>query len=498
MAGPATSLAWLIAGFCCAITALAYCEISAMLCTCGSTYAFSYHGLGEIFAVVAAWLITLEYGVSGAAVARSWGDKVAYWFMQNKWTDCTADNCFINKLAGTQINPAACLLSCLVVTVILSGVKIEKLAVNIMTTIKMLLVLFVTITGCFYFNSDNLTPFIPGPGEYPDGSTDHDSFMGGMSGILLGATSAFFGFIGFDEISCMTGEALRPKRDIPVVILLTIGTLIVLYFAISLVLVGMVPYDKIDQDEGFGSAFVYVGADWAMQITLVGEILFVLPTVVLVAYLPESRIIYSVSQDGHLPRILSRVKPDGTIFNAGLVSGVSMTVIATLVPFKNLNDLISGGILLSFIFTNSSLIMIRTKQQGRVPLLTMVISMLVACLIANKCDVKQTIPLVFLVIFCTIAIGSLCFMCFKYSFKSTLDTFKVPFVPVVPALAIAVNWFLLTQLSFLGMGLIFALVGLALICYFSYGYSRSANFDMITDHAQIDPEIVGEPQQKKF
>mmetsp|Transcript_34271 Transcript_34271/g.54904 ORF Transcript_34271/g.54904 Transcript_34271/m.54904 type:complete len:565 (-) Transcript_34271:1545-3239(-) len=490
MAGPATCISWLIAGLCCAVTALAYCELAAILQSPGSTYAFSYYGLGEIYAIISAYLLTLEYGVSGAAVARSWGDKLAFWINANGWMDCPNDNCWANSIGGTSINLGACFISLLMVILLSRGVKMEKNLINILVVIKVGLVFFVIIAGAVFAQGDNLTPFVPQPNTAHNGSTD-DSMTGGMNGILLGATSAFFGYIGFDEVACMSGEAKRPKRDVPLAIIATIVSITVLYVSASLVLTAMVPYDQIDQNEGFGSAFLYVGSNACMQITVIGEILVVLPTVVLVSYAPQARVLVSAALDGQVPGVFAKVNSKGTVVYSVWVSGILMTLIATFVPFANLNDLISGGILFSFILTNMSLTLTRTRQKGKLPLALMTISMGIVCFIINKADMTSTVSKVFVSIFGAASLGLLCYLMYKYDFNTDIDTFKVPGVPLVPAVAIFVNWFLLTQLSWLGLGLVAALIGFALVSYMFYGYRKSVDFETLEDAAQIESQICG-------
>mmetsp|Transcript_39309 Transcript_39309/g.63825 ORF Transcript_39309/g.63825 Transcript_39309/m.63825 type:complete len:552 (+) Transcript_39309:181-1836(+) len=476
MAGPATCISWLIAGVCSAITALAYCELAALLLSPGSTYAFSYYGLGEAFAMISAWLVSLEYGFSGAAVARSWGEKIGYWLDVNDFMDCPPDNCWIHAVGGSPFNPAATVISVGTTFLLARGVRLEKNLINILVTIKVLLVVFVIVVGAAYSKSDNLTPFVPQTNELHNGSSSND-FQGGISGILVGATTAFFGFVGFDEVACMTGEAKRPKRDVPAAILTTIVTICILYVAASLVLTGMVPYDKIDQSEGFGSAFMASGAKWAMQITLAGEILVVLPTIVLVSYAPQSRVMLAAALDGQLHPIFGRVNAKGTVVYSVWVSGAVFALIAAFVPFKNLNDLISGGILLSFILTNMSLLLSRSEQKGKPQLFIMVLAMGILCLLINKGDMHSTVSIVFAAIMGVIILFSFGHMWYTCSFSTQIDTFKVPAVPFVPAIAIFICWFLMTQLPWLGLIEIVGLVFIAIIAYFAYGFRHTLNFE---------------------
>jgi amino acid transporter len=483
LAGPATVLSWLIAGIVCALTALSYCELAALLRTPGSAYAFAYFGLGEIFATMAFFLLSLEYGVSGAAVARSWGDKVAFWATTNGWTTCEnpETDCWINAVGGSIFNPFALLISIVMVFVMFSGAKMEKGVINVLCSIKVLLVVFVIIVGAVYTDPSNLKPFIPPPNTAQNGEYLSD-FTGGINGVFVGATSAFFGLVGFDEVTCMTQEALRPKKDIPRAVLATIGTISIMYMAASLVLTGMVPYEKISTSEGFGSAFMAVGADWAMQITLAGEILVILPTVILVSYIPQARLMYATAMDGQLPSSFRRVTSKGTLVYATLFMGVICTLMAALIPFQYLNDLISAGVLLSFVFTNSSLILTRSKNKSSIPLLGFVLTSLLFCLILNKApSLSQPVVIACVTLSGLSSVAFFCVLACKYEFPVEHNSFAVPWVPLVPGLSIYANSFLLTQTSFVGLGSLILFVSIATIVYFLYGIRRTVDFDLVKE-----------------
>ncbi len=485
MAGPATALSWLIAGLCCAVTALSYCELAAVLRSPGSAYAFAYYGLGEAAAVIAAYLLALEYGISGAGVARSWSDKLAFWLNMNGWACPELDSCWVNAPGGSVFNPMAMVLSALMVGLILCGVEVSKRAVNVLVLIKLALVVFVIVVGAVYSSAENLTPFVPPPQTAHNGTFLED-FQGGMSGVLAGATAAFFGFIGFDEVTCMVAESHNPTRNVPLAVLITISTVTALYFAASLVLTGMVPYEQIDPNEGFGSAFVAVGASWAAQITVVGEVFAVLPTVVFVCFLPQSRIMYAAAKDGQLPRFFARLSAGGNLWWGSLFCGTVCTLVAAFVPFGDLWDLISGGILLSFIMTNCSLLLTRSKQTASKPVGLMTVLMGLLCFIINKADFELGAVKAVSLMCGLLAAITLLYMAVKHDFSSEIETFKVPLVPLVPSLAILVNWFLLAQLSWLGLALTLGLVVVALLTYLCYGASHAVDFNAIVEADQVE------------
>jgi len=345
--------------------------------------------------------------------------------------------------------------------------------VDVLVVLKVTLVLFVIIVGFINCDPANFTPLVPGPGE---GNPD---FVGGFNGILLGATLAFFGFIGFDEVTCMTAEAVRPKIDVPRALFGTIITISVLYMIASVSLVGMLPYYQIDVDEGFGSAFIQTENWWAMQVVMIGQILFVLPAVVLVSYLPQSRMQYSMALSGMLPPIFKKVNSKGTIFWGTLITGVFMTIIAAVVPFKNLNDLISGGILLSFILTNTSLVNIRSDQKATWHQAVYVLLMGIATCALNKIGDQAT----------SFGIGLSClglglvvlaYMYFQFTFSNySTETFVTPLVPIVPGIAIFANFYLFWQLSWLGIAQSAGMLLIALVTYFIWGFTHAGDFAVI-------------------
>ena len=184
----------------------------------------------------------------------------------------------------------------------LRGLSLGRITTNILVFLKVCLVLFVVLFGLAFADVDNLTPFIPSPCTYlrdfnkveetakrPIAKNASGEFIGGVQGVLTGASVTFFGFLGFDEVAGLSAEAINPKRDVPAAILSTVSIITVLYFLSSLVLASMLPYSSISADEAFGSAFLYVGQPWAMHLLVFGEIILVLPVVVLVSLIPQVR-----------------------------------------------------------------------------------------------------------------------------------------------------------------------------------------------------------------
>lgn len=185
--------------------------------------------------------------VSGAAVARSWGDKVVE-YMTDQLHFSSTDVQLLNP--GWGINPMAFLVSSFSVTLLLAGIKETKRVTNIMSAAKVLLVASMCIYGFFFFHKENWTPLIPF----------------GLPGTLRGSTSAFFGYVGYDEICCLAGEARNPRENLPKAILWVIAIVTILSMTASISLIGMQPFTNISDTSGFPSAFQWNGRVVAAQV----------------------------------------------------------------------------------------------------------------------------------------------------------------------------------------------------------------------------------------
>ena len=357
-AGRACGMSFAIAGAAATLSGACYAELSSRIPAAGSTYVYAYVCLGEWAATVAAACLTLEYGVAGAAVARTWGDKVLLMLLR---TTTSSDNHNDDDLQpsatmfswlwqpGGMINLPAGLISAMSTALLLSGVQESKTVLNWVTLFKMVVVLFMILGGFLLYNGTEIaatTPWAPWGG----------------TGVLRGATTSFFGYLGYDEICCVAGEAKHPARDLPRAVLGTLAIVTVCYILAAQALTGMLPYDQLSATAGFPDAFAVRGYAGMAALTAWGEILS-LPVVVLISLLAQPRLTLSMAVDGLLPhRWFASVDASGNLFQGTLVSGAAMTVIATTVPFTYLDDLISAGILLAFSMTNSCLVLLRCQS----------------------------------------------------------------------------------------------------------------------------------------
>ena len=502
-AGPATCLSWLIAGTAAALSGTCYAELAGRIPSDGSTYVYSFVSMGELPAVIAAACLTLEYVVSGAAVARSWGDKVVLWLRDDLLAGGDGDGSVSESSGGWVsyyldpgygINPMAFVVSAACVALLLDGVKESKAVTNVFTISKVCLVAFMTIGGFAMLRPSNLTPFIP------------PQF--GAAGVLRGATSSFFGFVGYDEVCCLAGEAVDPRRDMPRAVLLTILIVTVLYVLAALALTGMVPYTEISAASGFPEAFRYRGYGWAAQIAAAGEVL-TMPVVVLISLMAQPRLQFALAQDGLLPSLFREVDRTGNLRKGTMISGVTMTAVATFVPFEYLNDLISSGILVAFCMTDSALILLRMDSPDDHPRLLprTLFAFNVSCfasgaLLSGSGGYLGTpwrnafgAASVFVVAALVLRIARRCPLSSRFGGKAAetvgevgdhgcrcLTTeeeqeaerrseegyFRTPLVPYLPCLGTYVNWYLIAQLEARGMAMLAFYLGAAAGLYFFF------------------------------
>ena len=499
-AGPAVVLSWIIGGIVCAVSGISYAEMSSRLPSAGSTYAYTFHAMGELPACIVGGLLTLEYGVSGAAVARSWGDKVAFAAAQAGLKNTS----WLNSQSGSLMSG---IVQALCVALLMGGMSIGKRAIKLATVIKVILVIFMIIVGACIFDSSLLTPLIPPEHEFIPSASDRESGLQekmsfGMAGVFAGATQAFFGFVGFDEVCCMAAQTKDSRKIMPRAVLGTIVGVTVLSTIASLTLVASVPYSDISGVAGFSSAFQQRGLNWAESIVSVGEIV-TLPVVVLIAFLAQPQLMFAMAQDGLLPAIFARTNKSKTLWWGTLISGILMTTIAIFVPFTNLGDMISAGVLISFNFTNASLVLTRlrvgskrkrTEDFGKATLALFTVFSAVSAFLWNTGNVAFSTVL-FAAILAASCLAALCY-CFYSSVKAgreSADTgFRVPLVPLLPCIGIAANWYLVSTMSSMGLFLILGFMAICCLFYFSYGYRNSASLGG-WDHRECTVDAVKAP-----
>ncbi len=363
-AGPGIMLSFVLGGVACAFVGLCYAELAAMLPVCGSSYTYTYATLGEIFAWIIGWDLILEYAMGAATVAVGWSGYIVSLLRNVGITVppalAAAPGATVTLPDGTTatgiVNLPAALIVLLLTATLVFGTKESARLNNVMVAIKLTVVVAFIALGAGFINAANWHPFVP------DNTGAFGAF--GWSGVLRGASVVFFAFIGFDAVSTCAQEAKNPQRDMPRGILGALVVCTLLYIAVAAVLTGLVPYRSLDVADPIARGVDVIGLTWFAVLIKIGA-LAGLTTVILVLLYGQSRIFYTMSHDGLLPRLFSRLHPRlQTPFLSQLLIGGLVAVVAALVPIGVLGEMVSIGTLLAFVLVCGAVIYLRRSDAG--------------------------------------------------------------------------------------------------------------------------------------
>ncbi|WP_158826653.1 amino acid permease [Mucilaginibacter lacusdianchii] len=365
--GPAVTLSFIIAALGCTFAALCYAEFSAMIPVAGSAYTYSYATMGELFAWIIGWDLVLEYSVGAATVAISWSQyltKFLSWFdlylppqltLSPFETAKAADGSLVHGI----INLPAALIVVLVTAIIVRGTKGSAWVNAIIVTLKVGVVLTFIAVGWSYINPQNYHPYIPQNtgvwGEY------------GWSGVLRGAGLVFFVFIGFDAVSTAAQEAKNPQRNMPIGIIGSLLVCTVLFVVFAHVMTGMANYKEfIGSGAPVAIAIEKTHYPWLSK-AVVLAILIGYTSVILVDLLGQSRVFYSMSKDGLLPKVFSDVHPRfRTPRKSNIVLCSFIAIFAAFVPIRVVGEMTSIGTLLAFVMVCAGVLILRKQQPDAV------------------------------------------------------------------------------------------------------------------------------------
>ncbi|ORC90725.1 putative cationic amino acid transporter [Trypanosoma theileri] len=354
-AGPALSISFLLCVFPCLFTALCYGELAAMLPVAGSAYTHAAVALGEYASWIVAVCLTLECLVSGSAVSVSWSASVQA-FLREFSIDFpekiggspigVTDGAFV--LTGKLFDLPAMMLTVICSVVLCLGVQESATVNNFFVFIKFLVLGIFILYGIYHATTNwgdfvyNMTPFIP----------PNEGYFGkyGISGILRGSGVVFFANVGFDTICASAQECRNPQRDIPRGVIYTLLICSGLYVCVTLVLTGMVKYTILNVDAPVIMALEKVGAPVFLRILIDVGTISGLSSVCFACYFAMPRLTMTLSQDGLLPPLLSRIHPQfRTPVNATICSGIVGALIGAFFPLGMLGEIISFGTLVAFI-----------------------------------------------------------------------------------------------------------------------------------------------------
>jgi APA family basic amino acid/polyamine antiporter len=361
-AGPAIMLSFAIGGIACVFVGLCYAELAALLPVAGSTYSYTYATLGELAAWIIGWDLVLEYAMGASTVAVGWSGYMVS-LLHNFGIDvpaayAAAPGTIIklpdgNTVSGIINLPAALIVSIVTVMLIL-GTKESARINNIMVAIKLAVVVAFILLGAGHVHPANWHPFVP------DNTGAFGEF--GLSGVLRGASVVFFAFIGFDAVSTCAQEAKRPQRDMPIGILGSLVICSILYIAVSAVLTGLVHYTELAVPDPIAKGVDVIGLPWFSVLIKLGA-LTGLTTVILVLLYGQSRIFFTMSSDGLMPAVFSRVHPTlRTPYLSQLLIGTIVACVAALTPIEVLGEMVSIGTLFAFVLVCGAVIYLRRSD----------------------------------------------------------------------------------------------------------------------------------------
>ena len=359
-AGPAVVLSFVVAAIGCAFAGMCYSELASMIPVAGSAYTYAYATMGELIAWIIGWDLVLEYAVGAGTVSVSWSAYVVSllhgWGIDLPAQYLTSPFNTVKLADGTHVqgvvNLPAILIIVLISLLLIRGIR-ESARVNaVIVVIKVAVVLVVIGCGAFYVHAHNYQPFIP-PNT---GQFGHF----GWSGIMRGAGMIFFAYIGFDAVSTAAQETRNPQHDMPIGILGSLAICTVLYIAFALVLTGIVYYrDMLGDAAPVATAIDRTPFHWlqtAVKLGIIGGF----TTVILVMLLGQSRVFYTMAQDGLLPRAFRVVHPSWrTPWVSNLIFMVFAGALGGFLPIERLGHMTSIGTLLAFIIVCVGVIVLR-------------------------------------------------------------------------------------------------------------------------------------------
>ena len=368
-AGPALVFSFVLLGAACALAALCYAELAAMIPQAGSAYAYSYATLGELVAWIIGWDLILEYAVGNVAVAISWGDyfttllrgmsiQLPSFLTTGYRTALLSADPAIHglldsapRVAGIPllVNLPAFGIVMLITWVLLRGARESSTVNNIMVVIKLLaLGLFVAV-GLRNIHPENYRPFAPN----------------GFTGIHQGAAIVFFAYIGFDAISTAAEETRNPQRNLPLGILGGLAICTVIYVIVGAVLTGLVPYQQLAVADPLAHALQLAGYGGVGWIVALGAAVS-MSAVLLVFQYGQPRIFFSMARDGLLPAWAARVDPKSRVpYTTTLITGIVVAVASLIGDAAETYDLTNIGTLFAFVLVCAGVLVLRVKEPNR-------------------------------------------------------------------------------------------------------------------------------------
>lgn len=521
-AGPAVAVSFALAAIASAFAGLCYAEFAGRVPRAGSAYVYSYVTVGEFVAFTIGWNLILEYVIGTASVARG----------LSGYLDALINNTMSTTLKNTMpINVAflgeypdffACGMVILLGCLLAFGVKESSLLNNIFTCVNMLTVCIVLVAGAIKADPSNwaLT-------DVPDGAGVGGFMPYGWAGVMAGAAKCFYGFIGFDVVATTGEEAINPKKNIPLSIIISLVIIFLAYFGVSTVLTMMWPYYLQNPDAPFPHVFEEVGWIAIKWIVTVGAI-FALCTSLLGAMFPLPRVLYAMGKDGILFKCFANVNSyTKTPLISSIIAGLFSAIMALIFDLHQLIEMMSIGTLLAYAIVAICVLVLRYQQDDiqmktvriqmpvvmrqlfnlnfikeantltsnitKVAIVVFFIFSLITCSVIKFVDISSDNPWGIVALSLLIVLLLLILLSIQRQPESSMElTFKVPFVPFIPCISVFFNIYLMFQLDVNTWIRFLVWIGLGYLIYFFYGIRNSTQG--IANNTIISPTANGHKQ----
>lgn len=490
--GPAVVISTLGSGVLSLLTAFCYLELAAMIPATGSSYVYGYSYLGELFGFIMGWLATLEYAFAAAVTGIGWTEYLVA-LIQNTGLSVPSG------LYGTPldnnnilvVNPLAFIVILVVSIVVLQGVHFGTKFNNGLTTINIIVILFIIIAGSTQIKVENYNPFVK------------DS----ISGVFTGAAVMMYSYIGFDTICNLSSDAVS-ARHLQIGVIGTVAIATALYIAVGFAITGMIPFQTIPDTASLSAAFTAVGMNWGSYIVQACALSMTFATL-LACLIGQPRIFEMMAKDGLLPQIFCKKsgKSGLTIINMIMCCMLS-AILALFINLNSLVDLISAGALIGFSGSAAGLIMARLRQNPKVERIGSIFlgwlfsGSLLTWPFLHSGHTWIFVPLVIIMVITPFVL--LCMLFYrnydtlgKTSYVDTTISTLCPYMPLIPCLSIIGNTSVVTSLPANAFYFLAVWIVIGLVIYFGYSYrhAKLKDEDTLQD---IEPSKYSSHEDKEM
>ncbi len=346
-AGPAIVLSFVFAGIACALAALCYSELAAMIPASGSAYSYAYATMGELMAWIIGWDLILEYALASSTVAIGWAGYLNSFLNSiDVHLPSYLTTAYLADPAQGFINLPAVIIVLLLTGLLVVGIRQSAIFNFVMVLIKLAVIVVFIIAGAGHIQTENWSNFTPF----------------GFGGVLTGAGVIFFAYIGFDAVSTAAQEAINPKRDVPIGIITSLIVCTVLYILVAGVLTGVISYTELNVPAPIAVAVDHIGMSWLSPIIKLAAIAG-LTSVMLVLLMGQSRIFYAMANDRLLPPLFAKIHPKfQTPHLSTIVVGLAVASLAGFMPIEKLGELVSIGTLFAFVLVCGGVLVLRSSH----------------------------------------------------------------------------------------------------------------------------------------